>query len=395
MNLDGLQRLLSDEGQLALRRIAELAPTAATWLRDIERLRREFSPDLAQAACQMYQLRVAARQKFRQADRMYFTRDALEQSTGEIVARHRARRFRGFSPIADLCCGVGGDTLALAEQAEVQAVDIDPLRLAMARANVEAVRPSHPVQFHQADVIAWQPGEMPAAFIDPDRRATGQRQVRLSDYRPPWSAIMDRWGRTTAWAMKVAPAVPWDDLDRLDAEVEFVSLRGELKEGVLWFGEFRSTRRRATTLPTGATLASEEAPNCPIGPIGSFVHDPDPSVTRAGLVSELAKLLDAHQLDPQVAFLSGEKPSKSPLARSYRIEAVLPFAAQRLREFLRIRRVGQVSWLKRGHAADVAFLARQLKLAGDEHRTIILTRLGGEPKAIVAVGVAPEESADV
>jgi hypothetical protein len=83
------------------------------------------------------------------------------------------------------------------------------------------------------------------------------------------------------------------------------------------------------------------------------------------------------------------------LARSYRIEAVLPFAAQRLREFLRIRRVGQVSWLKRGHAADVAFLARQLKLAGDEHRTIILTRLGGEPKAIVAVGVAPEESADV
>ena len=52
---------------------------------------------------------------------MYFVRAALEQASPEVVAKHRARRFAdlGCQQIADLGCGIGGDAIALAAQAEV------------------------------------------------------------------------------------------------------------------------------------------------------------------------------------------------------------------------------------------------------------------------------------
>jgi hypothetical protein len=50
------------------------------------------------------------------ADQTYFTREALEQATSELMARHRARRYRSAQePIYDLCCSIGGDLLALAD----------------------------------------------------------------------------------------------------------------------------------------------------------------------------------------------------------------------------------------------------------------------------------------
>ena len=57
---------------------------------------------------------------------MWFERTGLEQATAEPVARHKARRFAGrTATVIDLCCGIGGDTLALADWAEVVAVDLD------------------------------------------------------------------------------------------------------------------------------------------------------------------------------------------------------------------------------------------------------------------------------
>ncbi|OLT16508.1 hypothetical protein BJF78_13855 [Pseudonocardia sp. CNS-139] len=57
---------------------------------------------------------------------MFFTRDGLEQSSAEVVARHTARRYAGAATVADLCCGIGGDLLALAAGSAVVAVDRDP-----------------------------------------------------------------------------------------------------------------------------------------------------------------------------------------------------------------------------------------------------------------------------
>jgi hypothetical protein len=55
-----------------------------------------------------------------------------------------------------------------------------------------------------------------------------------------------------------------------------------------------------------------------------------------------------------------------------------------LRELLRARNVGRVTIIKRGSAVDVDALRKQLKLRGDEHRVVILTRVAGRPYALVA-----------
>ena len=78
------------------------------------RLRRQFSPARVHLLLEQVELRRRAAVKFERAEEMFFTRLGLEQATDLWVAAYKARRFAGRSPVADLCCGIGGDLLALA-----------------------------------------------------------------------------------------------------------------------------------------------------------------------------------------------------------------------------------------------------------------------------------------
>ena len=138
MNLDTFNWLLTDDGQalLASAQAGDLSEPAR--LRELTRLRRAAGAEQAAAAYETARLRRQAATKFARADRMYFTREALEQSSGERIAGYRAQRYAAYGQVADLCCGAGGDTLALARAAHVAAVHHDQLRLAMPAANARA-----------------------------------------------------------------------------------------------------------------------------------------------------------------------------------------------------------------------------------------------------------------
>src|SRR5687768_12083023 len=99
MDIATFHSLLSREGQAALAEAAKLDPTEASFLACFEQLRKRHAPALAKAALETALLRLKARDKFPAADRMYFTREALEQATSQPVARHRAKRFAGFERV--------------------------------------------------------------------------------------------------------------------------------------------------------------------------------------------------------------------------------------------------------------------------------------------------------
>ncbi|HEY1188938.1 MAG TPA: hypothetical protein VGE74_14885, partial [Gemmata sp.] len=140
MNLDDFRALLLPAGQRLLAQAVALQPTEPTFLACADVLRKHHPPALARAALETALLRIKAREKFTDADRMYFTRESLEQSTSEPVARHRAARFAPFGHVADLCCGIGADALALARIGlRVEAIDLDPLRAEMCAANADAL----------------------------------------------------------------------------------------------------------------------------------------------------------------------------------------------------------------------------------------------------------------
>jgi hypothetical protein len=124
-------------------------------------------------------------------------------------------------------------------------------------------------------------------------------------------------------------------------------------------------------------------PPVPCAPPGAFLLDPNPAVTRAGLVEDLARRLGAWKLDPRIAFLAADAPLRTPFGRSLRVDASLPWNLKRLRALLRERRVGTVEVRKRGSAVDAAELTTRLRLRGDERATVVLTRVAGRPWTLV------------
>jgi THUMP domain-like/RNA cap guanine-N2 methyltransferase len=385
MDLTTFNELLMPAGQEVLAAAAALAPTDATLLSCIARLRERFHAALTRGAVETVLLRQKAANKFSHAAEMYFTRLALEQSSGEQIARHRAERFRRFGRVGDFCCGVGGDTIALAGRSPVVAVDSDPLRLAMAAANVDVYGLRERASFIEGDLLDMPLPAVEAAFFDPDRRTEGRRHISLRGYRPSIDAIRARLPANFPLGIKVAPAVPWQELDALPAAKEFISVDGELKECVLWFGELRSAGRRATVLPGGYTL-SAEAPGAP-SPLSApleYLYDPDPAITRAGLVADLALQLGAALIDPQIAFLTSPTQIPTPFARAYRVVEALPFHLKRLAERLRARDVGRITIIKRGSAVDADDLTRKLKLVGAASAIVILTRVQDKPFVVIA-----------
>ena len=149
MNLEGLRWLLSPPGQALLTEATHSDLHDGERLRVLTHLRKHATAEQAAAAYETAWLRQRATQKFARASQMYFTREALEQASGERIAAYRAERFARFANVGDFCCGIGGDTLSLAQRTHVHAVDLDPLRLAMARENAIAHGMQDRIQFNE------------------------------------------------------------------------------------------------------------------------------------------------------------------------------------------------------------------------------------------------------
>ncbi|MCS6909749.1 MAG: hypothetical protein NZM11_04165 [Anaerolineales bacterium] len=396
MDRETFDNLLTSTGQAAIAAAAALQPTEETFLRKLTQLRKHYDAALAKAALETVLLRARARAKFSRAEAMYFTREALEQASSEVVATYRAQRYAGLGRVADVCCGLGGDAIGLAGVAPVMVIDKDPLRLALAQANLAAY--GRAAEAVPADVTIEPLPAADALWLDPSRRAGSRRAFSVRDYTPPLSIIREWLARTPALGVKISPGVDLAELDRSrqsavyglpDFELEFISVHGELKECVLWFGLLRTQAvRRATLLPGPHSLTSNLEPPSSLGPPLAFLYEPDPAVLRAGLVTTLATQLSAYQLDPDIAYLTSDTLTPTPFARAFALEAAFPFQLKRLRAYLRERGVGQVTVKKRGSPLKPEELTRRLRLSGEESRVVFLTHVRGEPYVLIGQAVA-------
>ncbi|WP_440099737.1 class I SAM-dependent methyltransferase [Streptosporangium sp. H16] len=384
MNLDAFRELLTPRGQEALGAAAGIAdddPVAA-----VTRLRKTYDADLTSAALTQATLRLRAREKFgADADLMYFTRTGLEQATRREVADHRARRVPAGSRVADVCCGIGGDLLALARAGcSVEAVDTDPLTAAIAQANADALGFGDRVSVRAADASVLDPAAFDVLFADPARRTARGRTFDPMGYSPPWPAVLEMVARARAACLKVAPGIPYEFVPE-GAEAEWVSYKGDVKEAVIWCGALAGeTARRATILPSGATMTPDPALGAPgTGPAGRYIYEPDGAAIRAHLVAEIAAAVGGHLLDPQIAYITGDVATPTPWASRYEVHETLPFSLKRLRAALRERGAGNVTIKKRGSAVDVDRLRKELRLSGEESAVVILTRIGDRPFAFV------------
>jgi hypothetical protein len=194
--------------------------------------------------------------------------------------------------------------------------------------------------------------------------------------------------------VKISPGVKLNEISAYDAEIEFISLRGELKEAVLWFGDLKNGKRQASILPgrhilrnDGNTVLADCQPSQPLG----YFYEPDPAVIRAGMVRKLMFMLKAAQVDPEIAYLTGAKKIITPFARVWTVEDWFPFQLKRLRAYLHSRNVGRVTVKKRGSPIRPDELINSLRLPkkAPEVRVVFLTKNIGRPIVVVCY---PESS---
>ncbi|WP_306362648.1 class I SAM-dependent methyltransferase [Nocardia sp. CC227C] len=425
---DDVAYLGSAAGAAALAEADRLPLTAATLLRDLERLRREFG-DRAAALVETVRLRRRAAAKLDGAARWLCTDDALQQATPTAVARHRARRLAGRT-VHDVTCSIGAELVELSRVCPaVVGSDLDAVRLDMAAQNLNAVRlealsqglrpsgatPTAVAGAPSEDAAAASagPGRMPEScgarnvllakadalapcstaevvIADPARRADGRRTHDPAKLQPPLPDLLAAYaGRDLV--VKCGPGL---DFDRLDwaGEIEVVSLDGAVREACLWSAGLAEAgvTRRATVLSAsgvGWSITDAEPDHIPEREPGEWIIDPDGAVVRAGLVRHYAAKHGLWQLDPRIAYLTGDTVPEG--VRGFHVRHRMGFREKPLRAELHRRDCGPLEILTRGVDIDPDALRGRLRPRGSRPHTLVITRIGRAPTVFVCDTPAP------
>ena len=361
--------------QIATSNCSELALQAG--------LRRQFPDDLVRAAVSLHELRHRATIKFSRANRMWFDRKGLEQSTAEAVSRYKAQRFDGL--VWDLCCGIGSDALSLASHCDVTAVDINPSACLRTEWNADVYEVADRVQTRCIDVLQLKElGGL--VHIDPDRRpGSAGRVSRIEDYVPGLDFLRELMSRCRGGAIKVSPASNFGGKFP-GAEIELISLNGECKEATVWFGDLSGEAPfRATVLPAGESIAGHPLEVAvPVTPLGRYLYDPDPAVVRAGLVDVLADRLGLSRLDPAEEYLTSDRPIRSPFVQMFEVQTNLPNNERDLKAWLRTSGIGPLEIKCRHIPVQADVLRRRLPLTGSIPGVVIFARLNGKARIVGA-----------
>ncbi len=353
-------------------------------------LRKRFPVEIVSTVISLLTLREKARGKFSLADHMLFTREGLEQATSENVAKWRASRFPKNIRIIDLCCGIGADSMQLADEREVVSIDIQSELACCAKHNKLLQHPHQNPEVICADVQSM-PLKADAAFFDPSRRINGKRTRDREAYSPPLSFFERIIRDIPNVCVKLSPGMSDKELDALNGRLEFISENGECKEIAFWRGEYGPTSPRSSTIilsSQGGTRIEhlERREDClppKVVPIEAWLHEPDPAIIKGGLIPELSQLLSAGKINERSVWLTTEQNIQTPFAKSYHLIERLPFNLKNLRRSLR-RLNGGVKVLKcRGtpfHAEDIL---PDLRGLGDTPMIVIITPIPDGLEAMI------------
>ncbi len=411
-------------GEEACGLLNELAEHAAPLHTAVARLRDRLSPQRTHLLVEQLELRRRAAAKFTGAQQMFFTRIGLEQATDECVAAYKASRIQraaGFTPavFADLCCGIGGDLLALAGESTALGIDRDPIAAHFAAANTgAATRIGDVADVDLADFAAWH--------IDPARRPGtrhgsrgGRRTTSLAHCEPDLATIERLLAEVPHAAVKLAPATEVPATWAEHCELEWISRDRECRQQVAWHGhlaEFPGCRR-ATVLQDHSPPRSGEGPHkspprSGEGPgeglivlrtvlgqpniaipttdrVDRYVFDIDPAILAAGLKGALAAEHHLHALDGGPTYLTGRRSIDDAALACFEVAEVLPLQVRKLAPLLRERSIGRLEIKKRGVDVDPEKLRRDLKLRGDAAATLLITRVAARQTAILARRYSP------
>ncbi|MFA5863814.1 MAG: methyltransferase domain-containing protein [Phycisphaerae bacterium] len=376
-----LNFLTSPRGTAALELAGGLDPAKPS---DVAKLRKHCTLDQSRAVLELVELRHRARAKFSRADLMFFDRKGYEQASGEIIADYKAGRVKLFhagEDILDLCCGIGGDTLALAAVGKVTGIDLSPERIHIADLNLQVYQRRQNVTLLCADLntVKFTGGIF---HFDPDRRKNDHiRTVKIEELSPGKEFIDRLLKEVPNGAIKLSPATEYSELP-WEGEIELISYKGQCRQLLLWTGKFADVKLKATSLPSACAITDEMPVAFNIGEIGAYLYDPDPAVSRLRLLGQLAAELGLKFLAPGQIVLTSDRFIAHPLARAFRVEEIMPYHEDKVRRYFRESQIGPVTVKPRGVAVNVDKVSKLYSGKTGPEKVLFLLRLD---KKILAV----------
>ncbi|MFT7616630.1 MAG: hypothetical protein ACI97A_000254 [Planctomycetota bacterium] len=371
-----LEYLLSDNGREWFARLEDHVGephSRLLWLR------KSLSAEQSAALFELERARASLAGRHNLASSFFLDTSAAAQASSQLVANWRARRFRNANRVVDLCCGAGVDTLALAAVAPVLAVDENLLRLSFAQVN--AVGEHHDVAFVRGRIPDCL-GQVDYAFCDPDRRRDGKRIFDPHEASPSLDELLTLQV-SEGMGVKLSPMAPLEGLDDY-GELEFVSAARELKEIVLWTGSLSKGGRRVSQPATGSEIEGEVGVKPELAEsLGEFLFDPDPGLTRSGLLGDLARKLGLRALAPDIAYLTGDEDPKTPFLTARRIIATSKTSHKALQGLIRTHEIGRLDVSRRGYPQSPEEVRKRLRLKGSGVGHLHLTRFGTQRMGIL------------
>ena len=372
-------------------------------------LRARLPGPLARRAAELHALRARSKKKFPRFDLPFLTRKGLEQASAEAVANARAARVAARASgarVADVTCGIGADSVALARAGlATVSCDRDALLAACARENLRAMGLPARVLVAEAERPAVRAD---LVVVDPDRRSGGRRTLDPAAWSPTLDDALALAHRHAGACLKLAPAF---DPERaagwlpagLPARWQWVESRGELCEVGLWTGvlagcEAGEAEREATLVEAGAHIsgrpervlawAPAEAERC------AWLAEPAAAVIRSGLLGLLAARSGLRPLAARIAYLGGPQRPKSPFLTVWRVLGVERLDPRRVRRLLARHDVGELEVRRRGHPERPEELAARLRGRGARRGTLVVTRLEDGHRAFLVEAEAAPTAAE-
>ena len=385
MNSDTAKFLSSSKGEQLLIKAAEYQGNEFALAKF---LRTQTTPEYAAAVNTVIKLRQKATIKFSKAEQMLFTRSSLEQASAENISHYRLLRLlnKKITSIIDLGCAIGGDSIAYSSKLLTTGVELNPARLILAEHNIAVYNNTQRFTPFKADITELNPLNIAAEafFIDPARRTPqGKRLFSPESWSPKLSEIFRWLEKIPNGIVKAAPGIAHINIPA-EAEADFISYKGELRECVLWFGNLRNGNKRQATLIDKGVILSGENPYIPIEKIKNYIYEPDSAVIRAGLVELLAGKINATKISANIAFLTTEEKIETPFAKCFKVISSMQYNEKELKKELKKLDCGTLNVIKRGSPIEVPALLKRLKLKGKNYFTLLLTREGEKRTAIIA-----------
>ena len=352
-----------DPAKIALSKGVPHAALVATQVKYLQRARRKL-PALYEARC-------------------IIPPRAFEQCSSQESAR---RKPLAGGAVLDMTCGLGIDTMALAEHFErVVSIERDEVLAEVVRYNMSllGIKNVEVVTASSEEYVATTTEHFDWVFVDPDRRsAEGKKMVCMEDCSPNVVALIPRLREISERvAIKLSPMFDCAEAFRLcsPAEVEVVSIGGECKEvniytnaecdmlriAVIGDGEWSFDHETMVAEPSAEAFTPTEY---------RYLLVPDVALQKARVAIAALKSHAAIWSNNGYAF-ARELPTEALPARIFEIESIEPY---RPKELKRKFKGEGVEFMKRDCALSIDAVRRATGTRPGSERLIALTTIAGD-----------------